>query len=1338
MIFALYIDIKPNIMKKFIALILSLLAVTIAFTQAQVLPIDQLLVNDFKQNSTPDQNKLMPGHFTIGKDLALTADQFIDGYKPVLTPAKESDLKKIITHQSKGGRTHHRYQQTWNGIPVEGQYVLLHEQNGILNSINGAVVAGLSINVHPALSETQALANVRQPSTRYAWEDATMETELQQVTGNPDATYFPKGKLVIFSGDQPPSSNSNYKLAWRFNLYSLTPHDHQQFYVDAQTGVILKTTSLMKHTYVQGSGATNYNGNQTITCNHKHHHYELNSPDIETRKYAGSYNGTGNPFLSLNTTWTGNSAALDVHWGTEKFVEFLNVELGRNGYDGNGKKIRAMVGYPFQNAFWNGYYLGYGVGNNNTLASPTSLDIVGHEYTHAMLDEIVGFQYGGESGAIEEAYSDIFGELIEHFVKGSADWKVGAEITQTAGVPNNLGLRNLMNPNSYNAPSVYKGQHWHNGPSDNWGVHTNSSVYSHWFYLVAFGNGSTINGIGISAATELIYETLFYLQPYSDYYDLRNASAATASSLPQFTPAMLADVDAAWNEVGLGAVSAIEITGIIPAAGATVYGDSTTLIEWDTNLSLSLVDIQYSLNGGVSWLDIVLNHSYNSGQYLWPVSQIYSNTVLVRVMGSVNPTIRGTSNGYFKIKASINFPPVAIDDVLHTKQGYSEYLKVWDNDMDEKELDTMSVSIVNDMSANEGTTYVHPNGTIEITAEASFVGVSSFQYRVCDHGIPVLCDTATVTVNIGEVPRKQLAMHDWGILNLNDTLSENLLENDYLLDPSWTMVGWHPVALTHGNITIDQTTGDYVYLPSSLGRDTICYVVTNGLINDTAYLNLFVVEDKPGAKDSMDLVILYEMTDGPNWVYKWNLTSPVVFWYGISTNFASRVTSINLSSNGLNGQLHNFSSLDQLDYLDLNDNRLCGQIPDFPNFENVSRLDLQYNQFTGQLPDFSSLIDATWIYLSHNRIEGPLPDFSNLNKVSWLYIDNNHLSGPLTNMTYLDSWLIIHNNQLTFDGIYENYINYNVTLDCNPQAPIPITRLSESLRVYAGGDTTLNTYYWHNHTTNTTHTVQGTNYFTPPNQGEYSCKIENDGIITWILTLNSDTVYYEPSCNISPASHSFVTPCIGDSIEARYLEMQSYSWSFNGTVVGTTPKLAVYESGTYVVSFQDSCMNPMIYDTIHVTIDSTCIQPGDTNQDGIVNHHDLLNIGLHYGTIGPARNGDPEDFFPIKGIDWAQQTNSGLDLKHVDANGDGIINSSDTTIIALHYGKQWSVYTPSVDSAISPIRIVPEIVAAPQGVSGDFTIQYVLENHLNNTINLYGLALKPTSRHPLQWMTKFG
>src|SRR5207249_3541551 len=108
----------------------------------------------------------------------------------------------------------------------------------------------------------------------------------------------------------------------------------------------------------------------------------------------------------------------------------------------------------------------------------STVDIIGHEFTHAVTGATAGLIYQGESGALNESFSDIFGEMIEFFVSGSNDWLLGAQ--RCSGY-----IRNMKNPKDPigQQPDTYHGTNWCYSTSCD-PVHTNSGVQNYWFYLL--------------------------------------------------------------------------------------------------------------------------------------------------------------------------------------------------------------------------------------------------------------------------------------------------------------------------------------------------------------------------------------------------------------------------------------------------------------------------------------------------------------------------------------------------------------------------------------------------------------------------------------------------------------------------------------------------------------------------------------------------------------------------------------------------------------------------------------------------------------------------------------
>ena len=109
-------------------------------------------------------------------------------------------------------------------------------------------------------------------------------------------------------------------------------------------------------------------------------------------------------------------------------------------------------------------------------------DIMGHEFTHGVTQSEAGLIYNNESGALNESFSDIFGEMVESWAEGICDYLVGAD---------RGAIRSFINPNTYGQPDTYLGTDWYTGTADNGGVHTNSGVQNHWFYLVSEGGSGT-------------------------------------------------------------------------------------------------------------------------------------------------------------------------------------------------------------------------------------------------------------------------------------------------------------------------------------------------------------------------------------------------------------------------------------------------------------------------------------------------------------------------------------------------------------------------------------------------------------------------------------------------------------------------------------------------------------------------------------------------------------------------------------------------------------------------------------------------------------------------------
>ncbi|MFF9403968.1 M4 family metallopeptidase [Streptomyces anandii] len=189
---------------------------------------------------------------------------------------------------------------------------------------------------------------------------------------------------------------------------------------------------------------------------------------------------------------------------------------GRNSIDGSGLPLDASVHYDvkYNNAFWNGEQMVFGDGDGEIFLDFTiPVDVIGHELTHGVTQHTANLTYFGQSGALNESLSDVFGSLIKQYTLGQtaaeADWLIGAgllapRVTGTA-------LRSMKAPGTaYDDDVLGKDpqpatmdDYVHTG-SDNGGVHINSGIPNHAFYLVA----TAIGGHAWEKAGQVWYDVL--------------------------------------------------------------------------------------------------------------------------------------------------------------------------------------------------------------------------------------------------------------------------------------------------------------------------------------------------------------------------------------------------------------------------------------------------------------------------------------------------------------------------------------------------------------------------------------------------------------------------------------------------------------------------------------------------------------------------------------------------------------------------------------------------------------------------------------------------------------
>lgn len=216
--------------------------------------------------------------------------------------------------------------------------------------------------------------------------------------------------------------------------------------------------------------------------------------------------------------------------------DFYFSNHGRDSIDGAGVTMRrATVRFcdpsdvcPFANAYWDGTRMSFGDG------FAAADDVVGHELTHGVTQYTSGLIYANQSGALNESFSDVWGELIDQSNSGGTDtpavkWQMGED------VPGFGAIRNMKDPTSFGDPDSTCSPNWYTGPADGGGVRTNSGVNNKLAFLLTDGqtfNSHTVTGMGIPIVADLYYEVQTnLLTAGASYLDLYHALTQAADRL---------------------------------------------------------------------------------------------------------------------------------------------------------------------------------------------------------------------------------------------------------------------------------------------------------------------------------------------------------------------------------------------------------------------------------------------------------------------------------------------------------------------------------------------------------------------------------------------------------------------------------------------------------------------------------------------------------------------------------------------------------------------------------------------------------------------------------------
>jgi hypothetical protein len=271
---------------------------------------------------------------------------------------------------------------------------------------------------------------------------------------------------------------------------------------------------------------------------------------------------------------SGDAAVDEAAYGITGSLALFAEVYGRSSYDGKGASVSLSVHYEqgYDNAYWDGTQLVFGDGDGEIFGRFTApVDVLGHEFSHAVTERTAGLTYRGQPGALNESISDVFGSCVKQRLLAQrvdeADWLVGAGLF-LPGVQARA-LRDMAHPGTaYDDPRLGKDPQvgdmadYVDTADDNGGVHTNSGIPNRAFQLAATG----IGGSAWDGAGRIWYAALTGGQVGADT-DFAGFAAATVAAAGEH-----ADVVAqAWQTVGVG--------GSVPSgAGAGQQSSSSRTI----------------------------------------------------------------------------------------------------------------------------------------------------------------------------------------------------------------------------------------------------------------------------------------------------------------------------------------------------------------------------------------------------------------------------------------------------------------------------------------------------------------------------------------------------------------------------------------------------------------------------------------------------------------------------------------------------------------------------------------------------------------------------------------
>ena len=509
------------------------------------------------------------------------AMEFFRAYGDAFGVARaDSELVAVGSIRDGLGNEHAIFRQTHQGVPVFGAELRAHfNSRGQLYAANGSFVSDIKLDLDPSLGEDEAEARaVRAVIAYLAKADyAARGLEDQGTPGMREEDYLDliaaETTLTVFRAGLVQGAAGRDHLTYEVEVRNEAISVREFVYVDAHSGIVVdRITGIHDAKFrraFDAMGAT-----------------------------APGPNYPGSPFwVEGQPLPTGDVEADNMIYASGETYDLFFNAFGRDGFDGAGATMDAIFnrGNGCPNASWNGTFISFCPGL-------TTDDVTAHEWGHAYTDFTNNLIYQWQSGALNESYSDIWGEVVD-LINGRGTDAPGGPRTDgacavhTGGTDNSLrwlmgedvnapglvgAIRDMWSPNCYNDPANVTDTLYWCSTGDNGGVHINSGVPNHAFALMVDGgnfNGYSGAGLGLTKASHIHWGAQNLLTLTSNFVEHADALDTSCSNL---IGANLADLSTGLPSGQI--ITAGDCAEVSAISAAVEFRTAPTQCDFDTIL----------------------------------------------------------------------------------------------------------------------------------------------------------------------------------------------------------------------------------------------------------------------------------------------------------------------------------------------------------------------------------------------------------------------------------------------------------------------------------------------------------------------------------------------------------------------------------------------------------------------------------------------------------------------------------------------------------------------------------------------------------------------------------